>query len=342
VWESGQPSWSVDLISDMNFLRREQAIRCGLRCGAALPVYVGAELYGVMEFISQKVQTPDPKFLEVMADIASRLGYYVQRIETEELIQAKQAAEEANKAKSTFLANMSHEIRTPLGVVLGFSELLMSPETTSEEKAVCMATIKRNCELLSSIINDILDLSKVETGKLDIEIQNVVIEEVLNEISSHLSLKAQEKGVEYRVQTEGDIPRTIRTDPIRLRQILINIIGNAIKFTEKGSVQVTLKQVSPPGSRVRLAFIVKDTGRGISFAQREKLFQPFSQADASTTRKFGGTGLGLILSKRMAGLLGGDVVLSDSQPGQGSTFIVTIESLETASESQELPAEAVL
>lgn len=242
-----------------------------------------------------------------------------------ELKAAKEAADVANATKSAFLANMSHEIRTPLGAVLGFSELMLNSELTPSERFNNFEIIKRNGKLLSNIINDILDLSKVEAGKLEIESASVHFLDLLNEIGSLLNLEATGKGISLTMTSEGVLPSVIRTDPTRLRQILFNVIGNAIKFTEKGNVSVCVKLVPGAAGAMQLAFIVKDTGTGIKPEQIERLFSPFTQADPSTTRRFGGTGLGLVLSKELAIALGGDVVLKQSQPGEGSTFVVTID-----------------
>lgn len=243
----------------------------------------------------------------------------------EELGKAKDAAEVANATKSSFLANMSHEIRTPLGAVLGFSELLTDGRMNQSEKANCLEVIKRNGRLLSNIINDILDLSKVEAGKIEIERIEVPLSEVMKEIESVLNLEAVEKGIDFKVTTEEPIPRQIKTDPLRLRQILVNIVGNAIKFTKRGAISVSVKMISPAAQEPKLAFVVSDTGEGISPEQASRLFTPFTQADVSTTRKFGGTGLGLALSRRLANILGGDIVLTESRLGIGSTFTITID-----------------
>jgi signal transduction histidine kinase/CheY-like chemotaxis protein len=244
---------------------------------------------------------------------------------TKDLEKAKLLADIANQTKSAFLANMSHEIRTPLGAVIGFSELLINVDTTPSEKVNFVEAIRRNGIFLSTIINDLLDLSKVEAGKLEIEIQDVTVSEILEDLNSLLKLKAQEKGIQLVIKIGGPIPKSIRTDGLRLRQILLNMVGNAIKFTDRGSVTVTLRlenQRSPPG---KLAFLINDTGCGIDAAKVYQLFQPFNQADFSSKRKFGGTGLGLALSKRLANLLNGDVELTESRINEGSTFLVTID-----------------
>ncbi|WP_413290472.1 MHYT domain-containing protein [Bdellovibrio sp. HCB337] len=255
--------------------------------------------------------------------VASNITKY-KEIQTE-LSRAKEAAEVANATKSAFLANMSHEIRTPLGAVLGFSELLLDGQMTASERVNSIEIIKRNGRLLSNIINDILDLSKVEAGRLDFEKSEVAFTDIMKELNSILSLEAAEKGIELKVSSLGGLPSHIKTDALRLRQILFNIVGNAIKFTNRGSVHVKVTLILDAKGATKLAFIITDTGEGIKPEQIDRLFKPFAQADASTTRKFGGTGLGLVLSKKLAMALGGDVVLTDSAPGKGSTFTVTID-----------------
>lgn len=242
----------------------------------------------------------------------------------EQLQQAKDQAENANFAKSNFLANMSHEIRTPLAAILGFTELLADPSIEAERKYSFNSAIKRNGELLLSLINEILDLSKVEAGKLECDIGECRLFELMSDVLSSLSIKASQKGIKLMSQYAKGVPKVIRTDTLKLKQILLNIIGNAVKFTEHGSVNVHVASVLQKNNTSLLTFTVKDTGIGVSSEDREKLFQPFSQVDASLTRKFGGTGLGLTLSKRFAQLLGGDLILGDSIKGQGSTFIITI------------------
>ena len=240
----------------------------------------------------------------------------------QELLAAKDVAESASKAKTAFLANMSHEIRTPLASVLGFSELLANPAISSEERSQFVTTIKRNGELLANIIADVLEISKVEAGKIDIEKRMFPLADIIPDLTSTLSLRAQEKGLQLNVSFRSPLPAMVETDPLRLRQILINIVGNAIKFTSKGSVDVrvmTLKETH------MLAFVISDTGPGIDHDAAKNLFEPFSQGDPSIKRQFGGTGLGLALSRSLAKLLGGDVVLSASVPGVGSTFTVTID-----------------
>ncbi|MBC7659569.1 MAG: PAS domain S-box protein [Chitinophagaceae bacterium] len=229
---------------------------------------------------------------------------------------AYRAAELANTAKSVFLANMSHEIRTPLGAIMGFVELLKDEDLSRDDTHSYLGVIERNSTQLLRIIDDILDLSKVEAGKMLIENINFSLLEVLAEFSSLMGFKARESGIDFKVMTETEIPDPVNSDPTRMRQILNNVVGNAIKFTRKGSVELCVRYEAEI-----LTFRVKDSGRGISPEQAAELFQPFSQADVSTTRKFGGTGLGLVLTKKLCETMGGDFWLEESELGKGSTFI---------------------
>ena len=240
-----------------------------------------------------------------------------------ELLKARRLADEASQAKSRFLANMSHEIRTPLGAILGFTELMANPQQSAAEKQDCISTILRNGVQLSRVINDILDLSKIESDKLEIERIPFSPLQLIEDVVHLLRRQAKLKGLELNLFTDGTISAVICSDPTRIKQILINIIGNAVKFTERGRVDVIVSQVSE-GNREGLRIIVKDQGPGISETHREKLFQAFMQADCSTTRLYGGTGLGLTLSRKLARALGGDLRLLDSEVGGGSSFEVTI------------------
>ncbi len=229
----------------------------------------------------------------------------------------------ANKAKSDFLANMSHEIRTPMTAILGFSENLLEPDLPEPDRLDAIRTIHRNGDHLLSLINDILDITKIEAGKLKLERIRCSPFEVVAEIQSLMRVRADAKGLYFKVDHVGRIPETIETDPGRLRQILINLIGNAIKFTERGGVRLMMCLVDDEGAEPMMHFDVIDTGIGMDPDQETKVFNPFTQADETMTRKFGGTGLGLSISKRLAQMLGGDITI-DSQPGHGSTFTVSI------------------
>ncbi len=231
------------------------------------------------------------------------------------LNESKNLAEQANLSKSQFLANMSHEIRTPIGAILGFTDLMKNDTNTAEENRSYMSIVDRNSQHLLRLIDDILDLSKVEAGMMATESIEFSLPELLSDFDAVMSFRARDIGVEFRLVLETPIPEVICSDPIRIRQILNNVVGNALKFTSKGSVALGVRWSAPS-----LNFSIVDTGVGISKEQEERLFKPFSQADISTTRKFGGTGLGLVLSRRLAETLGGTLLLAASSEGSGSTF----------------------
>lgn len=233
-------------------------------------------------------------------------------------------AEDANLMKSSFLANMSHEIRTPLGVIVGFSEILAQDDLEPDDKQNIVASVKRNGKELARLIDDILDISKVEAGMLHFEMSQVNLEGLVSEIKSVMDVRAKEKRIQFNIARLSNIPNYVVTDDIRLKQILVNIVGNAIKFTDKGSVKLLYRTVANDQGAEFLEFQVQDTGTGISEKNRDNLFKPFSQGDVTTTRKYGGTGLGLALSKRLAELLGGELFLQETSLGKGSTFCLRI------------------
>jgi signal transduction histidine kinase/AmiR/NasT family two-component response regulator len=238
------------------------------------------------------------------------------------LQQKAHLAEAATLAKNEFLANMSHEIRTPMTAIMGFSEVVLG-NVTSPDNIEGLHTIQRNGEYLLGIINDILDISKIESGKLEVETIECSPCQILTDVASLLRVRAGAKNLSLQVEYDGAIPETIQSDPTRLRQILINLIGNAVKFTEVGKIRLVARLIDADSDSPKMQFRIVDTGIGMTDEQVRKLFQPFVQADTSTARKFGGTGLGLAISRRLAEMLGGEIVVS-SAAGEGSCFSVTV------------------
>ncbi len=240
----------------------------------------------------------------------------------DEIIEAKHAAIEANKAKGDFLANMSHEIRTPMNAVIGMTHLALKTKLTPKQQDY-LHKIQTSANSLLGIINDILDFSKIEAGKMDMESVNFNLDDVLDNLGNLVSVKAQEKeDLEVLFATDQNVPHFLVGDPLRLGQVLINLANNAVKFTDTGEIVVSTKLLHQTEDKVTLQFAVSDTGIGLTEEQAGKLFQSFTQADTSTTRKYGGTGLGLTISKRLVEMMGGEIWV-ESEPGQGSTFIFT-------------------
>jgi ammonium transporter, Amt family len=256
------------------------------------------------------------EFVGIAEDITDR------KQAEKELREAKEAAEAATLAKTEFLTNISHEIRTPMTSILGFAEMLLESIERPQD-IVAANTIKRNGEYLLRIINDILDLSSIETGHLSTEQARCSPRELIEDVVSMMKLRASAKGLPLLLEYKGPIPQTIRTDPIRMRQILVNLVGNAVKFTEEGHICIQVRIAEDDKKKPLLECKIIDTGVGMSEEQVKRLFEPFTQGDTSTNRKYVGMGLGLALSKRLAGMLGGDIAFS-SEKGKGSTFVITV------------------
>lgn len=241
------------------------------------------------------------------------------------LTEAQRQAESAHDIKARFLANMSHEIRTPLNAILGFTELLLDPSHSPEEKMKSASIVRRNCNSLLKIVNELFDIHKVESGQMVTEKVETSIEDLLNEIRMLLKVQARKKKVNLVFEQLSSLPERVLADATRLRQILANVIGNALKFTEEGQVRVSTRyQLSHP-NKAYFNFLIEDTGMGIDKKSAERIFLPFTQADASNTRNFGGIGLGLALARQLARAMGGDVQLIKSSPGEGSTFLISVE-----------------
>ncbi|OYZ10974.1 MAG: hypothetical protein B7Y39_19875 [Bdellovibrio sp. 28-41-41] len=251
---------------------------------------------------------------------------------------AKEEAERANELKSAFLANMSHEIRSPLSAMIGFADLLREENLSTEERLRCVDILIKNGQQLEFIINDILDLSKVEAGHLRPEFLATKPKQIAEDVVSLFQVKAKEKNLNLKYLADLSTPEEMVSDPVRVRQVLTNLVSNAIKFTENGSVTIRSLILKTQNDRELMAFEVTDTGLGIYPGQEEKIFEMFVQGEPSTTRRFGGTGLGLALSRKLAKALGGNVIIKSSIPNLGSTFLFTFDD---CPEKREMPPEVV-
>ncbi|MBF0443257.1 MAG: response regulator, partial [Oligoflexales bacterium] len=247
---------------------------------------------------------------------------YKRKLMQVKLEKAKEAAEKANKMKTQLIANISHEMRTPLGAIKGYADLLSGHNPIASEQVSCIEGIRRNGAHLLDLIDDFLDLSKIEAGLLEIDRMKICVTDLVSECIDLFRNEIMAKNLDLKIEYIGDIPEQIETDPKRLRQILVNVLGNAVKFTLNGSIRMDIKVTSyPPNKHEKMIeFTVTDTGIGIEKEYHDLIFQPFQQASPYVQKHFGGTGLGLAISKRISGMLGGNIVLLDSQFGRGSSF----------------------
>ncbi len=326
VWADAQPVWLEDVPRAGNFPRAPIAVKEELHSAFCFPILLKSEILGVLEFFSKQIEKPDYRLLEMMGAIGSQIGQFIERLEAEEGLRiyardvevARARAEDATRAKSEFLANISHEIRTPMNAIIGMTELAQSTSITREQREYLNA-IQSSAEALLVLVNDVLDFSKIEARKLHLE--NVVFQlrDVLTDAMRVLGPRAQQKRIELACHVEASVPDILRGDPLRLRQVVVNLTGNAIKFTDHGEVVLRAWKAAESNGTIEVQFSVKDTGIGISPDKQSIIFEAFSQADSSTTRRYGGTGLGLAISAELVGLMGGAITV-ESEPGRGSTF----------------------
>jgi signal transduction histidine kinase/CheY-like chemotaxis protein len=338
----------VAKIADEYHVEREILEPQGIISLLTLPIYYGEQFIGFIGFDSvRKQRSWSRAHIDLLRLAGEIIGGAVYRERYEkELLEARRKAEEANRAKSEFLANMSHEIRTPMNAILGFSEILMD-SVKDEENLLHLSTIMSSGRTLLSIINDILDLSKIESGHMEVAEEDVYLHTTLNEIVQTFYPKAREKNLKLNLEITPGVPETIFLDDMRLRQILFNLLGNAIKFTQEGYIK--LRARNTPSENVPgltdLILEVEDSGIGISDAQQKQIFESFYQVESNITRRYEGTGLGLSITLKLARLLGGEMEV-ESTPGEGSIFRVVFKDVEevtagSAPEQQEWSSEGV-
>jgi signal transduction histidine kinase len=253
-------------------------------------------------------------------------------------IRARQRAESSDRAKSAFLAHVSHEIRTPLSVLIGMTDILLDTQLDEEQRGLA-GRVRRSSELLLALVNDVLDLSKIEAGRMEIESISFDLRALVRELVGLHRVAASEKGIDLDLRVDPRLPIRVVGDPVRCRQVVVNLIGNAIKFTERGRASVDLRVESVSDDDVVVRFAVADTGIGIATEELPRLFQPFVQADPSMARRYGGTGLGLSIVHLLVSLMGGDLSV-ESAPGRGSQFAFTLRFPTRESAPGQVPARA--
>lgn len=327
---------AINHVDESEYKDHPAASFIGMQSYIGCTIHVHGTKFGTVNFSNRSpVRRP---FTEADKDLVKLIGSWIsvmmeRQLEAEELKKSKETADAANQAKSSFLANMSHEIRTPLTSIIGYAESGLDPDQSTEQYITALENIHSSSNHLLNLINDILDFSKIEAGVLDIEKAELNPFDLVAEAESILAGLARKKQLQLSIDYQYPLPASILSDPLRLKQILLNICSNAIKFTHHGSVHIS---VSYDSENDTLEFVVSDTGIGMSEEQLQTIFKPFKQADSSVSRRFGGTGLGLSLSKRLTKLINGDLLVTSEQ-GAGSTFTIRLYQARAG-----LPAQALI
>jgi len=324
VMEKMEPVWIQDIASAPNFPRGSTAKLAGLNSGLAFPITCKNELFGVIEIFYAKEVKPNEETYNWLTTVGHQIGINFSRTCNEQaLTLAKEEAEKSNFEKSQFLANMSHEIRTPLNIILGMSEVLSETALTEHQEHLVQTSIKSGDNLLY-LINSILDLARIEAGEISLEQMDFNLKAFLSDTLSMWDERENLEQVELAFDIDPDVKENVRGDSHRIAQILINLIGNAFKFTEKGHIHLTVKNDLSINNKSNLQFAISDTGIGVPADKQKSIFEKFSQADLSDTRKYGGTGLGLAITQKLVHLMGGDIWV-ESEVGKGSTFIFNLQ-----------------
>lgn len=319
VWEKGEPFWITDVTQQKNFLRSTIGSEAEIVSGIAFPVFSSNGFSGVVEFFTTKFLEPDENFMQMLSSLGSQIGQFIQRKQGEvSLIKAKLDADTANQAKSTFIANMSHEIRTPMNAILGYAQILLRDEGLNHEQTQALDTIYKSGNHLLELINDILDISKIEAGRMELSLMDFDLQELLEGLSTLFKLRCKEKGLAWNLKGLDGERCLVHGDSTKLRQVLINLLGNAVKFTDRGEVKLEFFQNKEDHL---CRFEVSDTGIGIPLEAQNFIFEPFRQ-DKEGVKK-GGTGLGLAISKKQVEMMEGDLEL-ESHLGKGSRFYFTL------------------